>query len=167
MKKITAALAAVIAAGTMLATAGTAQAAGTLSQDMRVEYSVKSSYMLGIPANVILSESDTRTTEIGVRKANIEPGKAVKIAVSGLGANSRVTVANEKDASIKAISTVTDKSGNKLANGSDVASFEGLIENGAYENITFSKIADANGAKSVHAGKYSGTMTFTASIEDK
>lgn len=167
MKKQIAAAAAALALIPAFALPATALAD---SSDMRVEYNVKSSYTLRIPANIILSESQSRESGgIGVNAANIEPGKVLNVSIKDGLTDHKATLANKSDATVKAVSAVTDSAGKAMSNGDVVSSFTGVVSSTVTigNKLTFSKLTDANGGAKVQAGSYLGVMTFEASIVDK
>lgn len=140
------------------------------SVDMRVEYSVKSSYTLRIPANIILSENQSRNSgSIGVNAANIEPGKVLNVSIKNGLTDHKATLTNKSDETVKAVSTVTDSTGKPMSNGDVVSSFEGVVasQGDIGNELTFSKLTDAKGRAKVQAGSYLGVMTFETAIVDK
>lgn len=163
-KQVAAAAAAALALTGACALAGTAMAD---DMDMDVRYTATSTYNLSIPSNVRLTESGAKSAKIGVRSANIAPGKTLSITATSdgyEGTGNTLTLANEADPSVKAVTSVTDEAGAALANGGVAATFTGLVESESTKTVNFSAVKDAAGRGKVQAGNYKTVMTFTGSI---
>ena len=130
------------------------------SQSTTITYSVNADYIVAIPETVALDSDLT----IKSTKANTEPGKAVKVSISGLNADGKAELARTNDTDYK-ITADVKQGENALKNNDTVAAFADVTTETAATAITVSNAA-APDANPIKAGSYSGTLTFTISYEN-
>ena len=130
------------------------------SASTELTYSVAADYIVVIPETVALDSDLT----IKSTKANTEPGKAVKVSISGLNADGKAELTRANDTEYKITADV--KQGEKALKNSDVvATFADVTAETAATAITVSNAASPD-TNPIKAGSYSGTLTFTVSYED-
>lgn len=130
------------------------------SNSTTITYSVDTDYIVVIPETVALDSDLT----IKSTKANTEPGKAVKVRISGLNTNGKAELARANDTEYKITADV--KRGEKALKNSDVvATFADVTAETAATAITVSNAASPD-TNPIKAGSYSGTLTFTISYEN-
>lgn len=141
------------------------------ADNMEVQYSQNTTYMLSIPASITLSANDpVKAENIGLSKVNAAPDKKVQVKIKSGITNSKVELARKDDTETKVVSTVTDKDGSPVSDGFVVAEFAGTSDDPApivsgTGVLNFSRIEDnAGSAAAIKAGSYTGTIVFEGAI---
>lgn len=158
MKKIiTGVLTAALCAG-MTVPAFAADVTTEGSQNTALTYSVAADYVVTIPETVALNED----LVIFSNKANTEPGKAVKVQITGLTDAGAAELARTDDQEYK-ITAQAKQNGKAITNDTVVAKFADVTAKEEAPAITFDAPAAASGE--IKAGHYTGSLTFTVSYE--
>lgn len=126
-----------------------------------VNYTVAEVYTVVIPESITLGEEIT----IKCTTANTAPGKAVKVAISGLDSD-KVLLSRKNDANYK-IKAEVIQNNNAVSNNDVVASFQDVTAGTgkSADPITFENLKSPD-ANPIKAGSYSGTVTFTVSYQN-
>ncbi|MGL9728546.1 hypothetical protein [Enterococcus sp. DIV0756] len=141
-----------------LGVAGTVQA-----EETNVEYEVKNSYTLKIPASIDLQQ--TQEIELGTSEHNIEPSKKLSLTLSmtnpSIDDSGTITLTRQKDpGSPHTLTTQLMKDGGTpLKKGDLLLKATGTNETGSLATFKFE---DLVGEKK--AGQYKTTITFVAEI---
>ena len=133
------------------------------NQNTTLFYSVEPDYVVVIPESVKLDESIAITSG----KANTEPGKAVKVRITGgLTAGSATPDRDNDDSDYAITAELKLNDGDGPVTGDTViASFADVTVQTTGGTLTFADPA-APDENPVKAGSYTGSLTFTISYED-
>ena len=162
MKKI---LTTALTAALCISAVGTTAFAAEINQDTdpktantTVNYTVESSgYVIVIPESVNLGENLTITCE----KANTEPNKYVRVSVSGLTDDGKISLSRKLDNSYKITADISQNN-TSLSNDSTVAAFQNITTLTNADPIVVENPQSPDSFP-IKAGEYSGTITFTVS----
>lgn len=124
-----------------------------------VSYTVDPAYTVTIPATVTLGD----TAEINASGVKLEEGKALKVAITATSESDnsfKLATANEA----KITYTVT-KGSNAVALNDTFLTVESSTGAGGTGTATLNFVAPAD-SEITYAGAYSGTVTFTVSVDD-
>lgn len=130
--------------------------------DTTVNYTVDtSSYVIVIPESVNLGED----LNIKCNKANTEPNKCIRVSISGLTTDGKVSLSRKLDDNNYQIKADIKQNNKALSNNTVVATFQNTVVPVDAPSIVIDnpKSPDSNDIK---AGEYSGTIKFTVSYEN-
>ena len=155
MKKLTAfslALALCAALSTPALAADVTDKSNPKTQDVTIQTSIAPSYTVEIPANVAVTfnNPDTKFGEIKLSAAQLDPGKAVNVALNASG-----TLKNKVDENKTIAYTI--KSGDDEFTSADFTT--------AGSNTALTIHIDQDAWNKAAAGSYADTVTFTISYE--
>ena len=165
MKKI---LTTALTAALCVSAIGTTAFAAEINQDTdqktantAVNYTADPSYVIVIPESVNLGENLNITCE----KANTEPDKCVKVRISGLTDDGKVSLSRKNDTDNYKITADISQNNTPLSNNSAVAIFQSIVLSVDAPSIVIYN-PQSSDYFDIKAGEYSGTITFTVSYEN-
>lgn len=135
----------------------------TTEGTMEVTYTEPNKYIVSIPSSVDLT--NVKSTTITSKDINVEPEKQVEVRISkGINSDGKVTLTREKGvAADTTTSTVSlTENGPAIAADAVVATFEGQITTDTTGGTLYFSALPTDLA----AGKWTGTITFSVSVED-
>ena len=144
---------------------GTAAPTYTNTGDTSVTASVDTTYTITIPDSDTLKfekltgtadeTARTKTFNVSAKGVTLEPGKQIKVTVSGK--DNAFQMSNAALSSVKLPYTITSSSSTALSPGDPIASFA----NGSTDIVTSTLVVNA---PTMGAGNYSDTLTFTCTV---
>ena len=152
---------------------GTAMPVGAepaASGETQVMYNEGNNWNITIPATVDLYTDKGTSCSITASLINIEPRHRLEISVSGGISDGRVTLLHEdgtEEDAITSLVSLTEGAETGIEENEVVAEFRGSEFEGAITpskggTLYFSALEGDN----IRAGEYSGTITFTMSVEN-